>query len=289
MGPLESKVNYTIVGMAVLLLTAALLSALLWLSVGFDQKRYNPYLVYMPESASSLSEDTPVKFNGVKVGTISEISLSKSNPQMVRLLIRIEEGILITEHTEATLILQGITGNSYLGLSATSPSLTPLKRTATEPFPVIPYKKSFFGQLEHNISEISDNVKRVFDSQNAKSIKKTLLSLESITGAISKNSSHMDKAISQLPEAISEFKTMVLAIKNVTKNIAHASNQVSQTMRAGKDGIGQLEEQVLPPATILLQRLDTIAADLQQVSVLLKQNPSVILRGTAPEKPGPGE
>ena len=37
---LEAKTNYTIVGLVVIILTCALLASALWLSVGFDQKKY---------------------------------------------------------------------------------------------------------------------------------------------------------------------------------------------------------------------------------------------------------
>lgn len=277
------------VGLGVLFLTAALLSTLLWLSVGFDQKTYVPYIVYMPESANSLSEDSPVKYNGVKVGVIKHIRLSKSDPQMVELFIMVQEGTLITTSTQASLVFQGITGTSYLGLTASSPTLTPLKRTGNAPYPVIPYKRSFFGELQENATELSKNLKKVFDEQNTKNIKKTLACLEEIMSAISKNSAHIDKTLSELPKAVATFETTVEAIRKVTKNIAYASSQVSKTMQAGKDGINQFTEQTLPPATMLMQRLDVIAANLEQVSSLLKQDPSVIIRGTSPEKPGPGE
>ena len=38
-----------------------------------------------------------------------------------------------------------------------------------------------------------------------------------------------------------------------------------------------------------MQRLNVIAANLEQVTNLMRQNPAVIIRGTDPERPGPGE
>jgi len=84
---LESKANYTVVGIAVLLLTAALLSTALWLSVGFDQKKYTIYAVYLNEAASGLSHDSVVRYNGVKVGYVKSIDLNVSDPQQVILLL----------------------------------------------------------------------------------------------------------------------------------------------------------------------------------------------------------
>lgn len=59
---MEPKVNATVVGLIVLLLSAALLTSAIWLSVGFNKKNYNNYLVYLDESAAGLSEESPVLF-----------------------------------------------------------------------------------------------------------------------------------------------------------------------------------------------------------------------------------
>ena len=144
---MDSQTNYTLVGLAVLILSATLLSAALWLSVGFDRKKYDIYTVYMREAASGLSDDSVVKYNGVKVGVVNKIELNQFDPQQVKIELKIVAGTPITTSTHATLINQGITGTTYLGLSASSPSLFPLQKTPGEPNPVIPYTPSFFSQL----------------------------------------------------------------------------------------------------------------------------------------------
>ena len=99
---MESKTNYTIVGVVVLILMAGLLSTGLWLSVGFNQKSYTNYTVYLHEAAAGLSEDAPVKFNGVQVGSVKEIKLNKNDPRQVEITLSIEEGTPITTSTSAT-------------------------------------------------------------------------------------------------------------------------------------------------------------------------------------------
>ena len=131
---MEAKTNYTIVGVVILILTAGLLSTALWLSVGFNQKSYSLYTVYLHEAASGLSQDAPVKYNGVQVGFVKRIQLNKNDPRQVEIILSIEKGTPITTSTFATLISQGITGVTFVGLSAVSPDLTPLERMPGEPF-----------------------------------------------------------------------------------------------------------------------------------------------------------
>ena len=286
---MESKTNYTIVGLIVLILAAGLLSAGLWLSVGFDRKKYEMYTVYMREAASGLSDDSVVKYNGVKVGLVNKIELNQFDPQEVKIELKIEDGTPITSSTHATLINQGITGTTYLGLSATSPSLFPLQKTPGERYPVIPYTPSFFSQLEKNINDVSIGIKRIFDKENARALKKSLLNLQKVSDVIANNDKNLNNSLQDLPQVINELKISVKKFNAMAADMSGAGKQVSVTMQAGKNSIDKISQQAIPPVVLLLQRLDTIATNLEQVSAQVRQNPSVVIRGNTPPKSGPGE
>ena len=286
---MESKTNYTIVGLIVLILGAGLLSAGLWLSVGFDRKKYDMYTVYMREAASGLSDDSVVKYNGVKVFLVNKIELNQFDPQQVKIQLKIEDGTPITTSTHATLINQGITGTTYLGLSASSPSLFPLQKTPGEPYPVIPYKQSFFSQLEKNINDVSIGIKRIFDKENSRALKQTLINLQKVSDVIANNNHNLNQTLQDLPILINNLKTSVNKFNAMATDMSDAGKHVSVTMQAGKNSIDKLSQQAIPPVVLLLQRLDIIAANLEKVSTQMRQNPSVVIRGNTPPKAGPGE
>ncbi|ANH13394.1 TPA: MlaD family protein [Legionella pneumophila] len=307
---MESKTNYTIVGLIVLILTAGLLSAGLWLSVGFNQKEYTSYTVYLKESVSGLSVESPVKFNGVQVGYVKEIKLNKNDPRQVELLLNIEKSTPITTSTSATLITQGITGVTYVGLSAGSSELTPLRKMPGEPYPVIPSKPSLLNQLDAVLKEVAENVgavsekaQLIFNEENADNIRKSLANIERITEIIADKGQTIDsslnnldvfvanmaKASKQFPQLIKDLKTGISKFKSLADNMSAAGKDVSKTMIAGKNTIDQISQQAIPPAVILLRRLNAISANLEKVSNEMRQNPSVIIRGTKAPKLGPGE
>lgn len=267
---MESKANYTLVGIVVLILIATLLSGGLWLSVGFDQKKYDTFMVYMNEPVSGLNEESPVKYNGVRVGFISDIELNPLDPQRVKLLIKIEAGTPITMSTKASLIAQGITGTTYLGLTASSASLIPLQKADNEPYPVIPYQPSFLYQLETNITSTLDYLKK-------------------ITITISDNNENIDVAFKELPELIKAINRSTLQFNAMANDVSVAGKQFTKTMKAGKNSLDQISQQTLPPAISLLKRLDAIAANLEKMSAEMRQNPAIIIRGTASPQRGPGE
>jgi phospholipid/cholesterol/gamma-HCH transport system substrate-binding protein len=277
------------VGIAVLILTAGLLSASLWLSVGFDRKKYDIYTVYVGESISGLSDDSIVKYNGVKVGMVNQIELNPFDPQQVKLQLKIEQGTPITNSTHATLIIQGITGTTYLGLSATSPSPFPLQKTPGEPYPVIPYKPSFFSQLEKNVNEVSVGVKRIFDKENAEALKKSLINFQKVSAVVAQNNENLNKSLKDLPRLIKSLEASVNKFGLMSTDMSTAGKEVSRTMQAGKNTIDKISQQTIPPIVLLLQRMDIIAANLEKVSTQMRQNPAIIIRGTTPPQPGPGE
>ena len=279
---METKSNYTFIGLAVLTLIVGLISSALWLSVGFDRKTYDTYLIYMDEPVSGLNEESPVKYSGVKVGFISDIQLSPSNPTRVNIIVKIEHDVLITTSTEASLVAQGITGNTFLGLNATTSTRKRLKKKPNDPYPVIPYKPSFYFQLENKIN-------RLFDEDNINNMRLIIKNLEEIAQTFKKNDPNIDQSLRELPRLINALETSASRFNSMATNVSVAGIQFTQTMKLGKHTINQLAQQTIPNMIILLRRLDHIASNLEVVSNQLRQNPAIIIRGTAPPKPGPGE
>lgn len=286
---MESKTNYTFVGLMTLILLVGLLVAGLWLSVGFDRKQYNTYVVYMGENVSGLNDDSQVKFNGVKVGSISGIEIEKYNPKQVKLYLSIQDGTPITISTQATLISQGITGNNYLGLTSLTETTEPLKALPGQKYPVIAYKASFFNQLEVTVEKLSLSIKDLLNKENTDNLSKAINNLATITDAFAKNSTQIEKALNDFPKLMSEIQVSVTKFSDMSENVSDASDRLSTTMIAGRNAIDKISQQAIPPAVTFLRRLDLIAANLEQLSINLRQNPSIVIRGSAPRKTGPGE
>jgi len=303
---LEPKTNYTIVGLVVMILAGALIAAGLWLSVGFEQKKYNTYIVYIREAVSGLSEQSPVKYNGVKVGYVKQIKLSHEDPRRVEMLLNIEEDTPITVSTAATLISQGITGNTYVGLSADSSDLTPLKALPGQAYPVIPAKPSIFNQLDRVLKEVSENVNKVsiklskvFSDENIQNFHKSLANVKTFTHTIAVNSKHIDQSLknadvliknfkeasAQFPEIATELKAGLAQFTKMASSLTVAGSKVSTTMQSGKTAFDKLSQQASP----LIQRLDFVANNLEKISEQIRQNPAVVIRGSTPPPPGPGE
>jgi phospholipid/cholesterol/gamma-HCH transport system substrate-binding protein len=278
----EPKVNYTVVGLFVVILGSALILAAFMLLTKGRTKSYLPYVVYMQEPVAGLSEQSPVKYNGVDVGFVVNMKLNTYNLQQVRLLLNIEEHIPITETTTATLMMQGITGLTYVGLQAKTPYAPLLKAKPGQRYPVIASEPSLLIQLDeavrditHAFRSISKAFDRVFDEQNTAAIKKSLANIAKVTQVFSNNSQRIDDFIRNTSAASKQFPA--------------AMGEIKSTFHEGKYAVENISQQTLPSISDLLERLKGIANNLEGLSSDLKANPSIIIRGQAPAALGPGE
>lgn len=231
-------------------------------------------MVYMQESVSGLSIDSPVEFNGVNVGTVKSVDLNDQNPQLVELLLTVKSSTPVTQGTVATLTTRGVTGLTYVALKDKSTDLRKLTIRPGERYPVIKTAPSLFLRLDTALSQLSTNlrlvtesIQSVLDKENLKSIKQTLKHLDRITGTLSDNSEKINLILS---------------------NTVKASAQITPLMQSSTTAIHLLETQTLPSAYRLLNNLDTMTQSLSQITSEIKENPSVLIRGAIRPK-GPGE
>lgn len=272
---MESNVNYTLVGAFVISLIAAIVLAIIWLSSGLTAVSYKTYEVKMQESVSGLNVDSAVEYNGVNVGSVKSIKLSRKDPHIVDLLLNVNAEVPITKGTVATLTTRGLTGVVFLALKDTGTDNTPLVAVGKHPYPIIPTSPSFFvrldtalTQLNASFRQISESFKELFDKENLKAIKDTLASLKHVT--------------SNLADNTDKLNSIIVNTKSVTQELTPLIKSSSFTVKA-------IEMQTIPSINQLLLNLNDLTRTLSDVSTQIKQNPSILIRGAAKGAPGPGE
>lgn len=258
---MESRVNYALVGLFVLLLGAIAIIIPLWLSSGLNQQQYKAYLVYMNEAVDGLSTNATVSYNGVSVGYVKDITLNPTNPAQVELLLNIKEGTSITTNTTATLRSQGITGVAYIGLNGgTLKNARPLLPKPGERYPVIKAAPSLMVRLDTALTQLMTNINNLS---------------QQLSGTLS-------------PENQKLLTNILKNTNKFTQNFAGQSAQLDATIRSLNTVLQNTSEstQNLP---VMANQLQRVLTNLQAISSDIKQNPSVLVRGKATAKLGPGE
>ena len=71
---METKANYAIVGFFTLLVIAAAFGFVYWMSQYGRSGEMAPLAIRIPGSANGLSVGSPVRFNGIPVGTVRSLA-----------------------------------------------------------------------------------------------------------------------------------------------------------------------------------------------------------------------
>lgn len=286
---MDTKVNYIVVGLFMVILTLGIIGSSIWLAGVHSNKAYNTYLTYMDEAVTGLSEKAPVKFNGVEVGFVDQIDLNKKNPQQVRLLLKIDQTVPITEATRASLLSQGLTGIAVVGLTAQQIESPPLKRKPGERYPVIQSKPSLLFRLDktvelmsQSVSSVAKNLNDLLNDENRASVKKSLENLSIVTGTLEKNSKQIDEALSSVGRISKDFEGALTEAKAAAKNLRALTV-------SGNQSLEDLSQQTLPSAQQVMTRLKRSLDNIEQLTGELNKNPAMLLRGRNPAPLGPGE
>lgn len=307
---MDTKVNYSVVGLFVVLLGAAAIMLFLWLSIFKNHQTYNTYFVYMHEQVSGIGPQTPVRFNGVKVGYVQKIELNPLDPQQVVLTLKIKEETPVTTSTIATLQSEGIIGMDYVALKALTATAPPLMVKPGEKYPVIPSEPSLLmklgtalGEITKTIKELSDNIGKVFDTKNRQAINTSLSNLQKITTALATDSQNINstttfmkrfmsnsaKASKQLPEIMCQLNSILTSIKLAAHQFDITGQSVELTVQDAHNTMQNVAVQTMSSVQQLLDKLNVMTGHLQQLGKDLEHNPSILVRGKYPSPVGPGE
>ncbi|MCP5420748.1 MAG: MCE family protein [Gammaproteobacteria bacterium] len=320
---MESDVKYTVVGLFVVVLGAAILAVVAWLTSATDQRVYDYYRLYSIESVAGLNPNASVTYKGVSVGQVSAIRLDQQFPDWVEVILRIERGTPIRKETTATLVAQGITGLVYVELSGGGDS-PPLLPSEDEPMPVIKSSPSLVAQVTSAFQDLTVALDKLLSDKNLASFSQTLANLsvisstlahhsddldqtmgnlEKTTAAIAKRADklgqaldHAEKTLANLEQASATLKPLILRIGTTFDDANTMVNSVTETSEylrvAFTDTlreIAQLAQRTAPDLSVLLEDLDRLALSLERFVKTLERNPRMLLLGNPGNPPGPGE
>lgn len=273
-----------------LLLSAALIGGILWLS---SDKSYgtafDTYVVYMKESVAGLSPDGWVGYRGVQIGRVRRIALARDNVEQVKLTLDIERGTPIKQDTVAVLRTQGLTGIAYVELTGGTRDSPPLRALPGEPYPVIPTgppslivrMDAALTALIDSLTRSSDNLDALLDKDNRAAIKQTLANLALVSRTLAARSETIDAGVANAA------RTM--------ENAARLSREMSELVERTRGGVEAFDRmsnegaRAMPEVRQLVSELREFTASLRRFSDQLERNPSVLVRGKPAAKTGPGE
>ena len=312
---MENRAHALAAGLFTLLLGAMLAAVALWFSK--DDLKLIPYLLTTSNPVTGLKVEAPVRYRGVDVGKVDEISIDASNKGRVQIRIGVREGTPITSSTYAQLGYQGITGLAYVLLGDDGNSTYPLENTPGA-IAQIHLKPSLMDDGEvlfTSVTEITEKVKRLLDDENQGRVKRTLANMEEATQRASAVTKKLEPSLEAMPGLIAEAKGLAgdarASLRKADQLIGSANGfalKLDQRVDALKlekrmDGIERaaagvedlgvtarrVGDETAPRLNVLIDDLSKETRALGRVVNTLGEQPQSIVFGTPPGTPGPGE
>ncbi len=321
---MKPRVSYMLVGAFVLLLGAALVAGIVWLSTAGGERSYETYVAYVSESVSGLSVNAKVAYNGVEVGRVDDIGLDPHDPSRVRLYLEIDVDTPIMTDTVASLAASGITGVMHIELSGGGPDSQPLRAAEGQEHPVIQTRPSLFARLDESLTgliddlsgtaegltEVANRVEMLLDEDNRNTITAILENvraftedLDGITGEMETIAEAVAAATDELPALIAQADDTLAAFEDSALAIEGAGHDASTTLASLDASITEVADRIngviddLQPLTRggpvrlvqLVDELQLLAATLRRLSQDVERNPEMLLFGRRDVVRGPGE
>ncbi|AIN61324.1 MCE family protein [Pseudomonas soli] len=278
---METRAHHVLIGLVTVLVVAGAMLFGLWLTKSSVDDAFKDYEVVFNEAVSGLSRGSPVQYNGIKVGDVSNLRLDPKDPRRVLARVRLSGDTPVKEDTQAKLTLAGVTGNSFIQLSGGTPQSPELKGKDGK-LPVIVASPSPISRLLNDSSDLVTNINlllhnanQMFSSSNIERLSNTLANLEQTTGAFANQKGGISEAIEQLAQVGKQANATLAETQALMRN----ANGLLGTQ--GKQAIGSAEQamQSLAESTATInsllqdnrQSLDDGAQGLNQIAPAIRE------------------
>ncbi|PWU26277.1 MULTISPECIES: MlaD family protein [unclassified Pseudomonas] len=232
---METRAHHVVIGLFTVLVAIGGLLFGLWLAKNSSDQQYNYYDVIFTEAVTGLSQGGTVQYSGIKVGDVVSLRLDPQDPRKVLARIRVFDQTPIRQDTRAKLAITGVTGTAIIQLSNGSPESPPLVGKDGQ-VPVIKTIPSPLSKLlangediATNVSNLINNVNRMFSQDNVDRISRTLDHIDQATAVIAEQRGDIRRTVQELAAASEQAK---LTLANASQLLGNANQLLGSQ---GKD------------------------------------------------------
>jgi len=292
------KLSYFKIGLFVIAATVIAVIGVVVLGVGTLLKKKMIVETYIDESVQGLDVGSSIKFRGVSVGKVEQITLTHVEYATRRRYVLVRVGLTsnlfqispadgespgflaeIAKGLRVRLAAQGLTGTAYLEADYLDPARNPPLTIDWQPaYPYVPSAQSKITQLSEAVEHILRNFEQVDIQRIADGFEKSLATITKAAQGANFDQIN-EQAVAFLAEARAtnrQLKDLVGApeLKTALADVAAAGAGARRIFERAEKPLSQLLAD-LPKASEsvgrLIQRLDVVSADLPVASGQIKQ------------------
>ncbi|SEO50110.1 MlaD family protein [Aquisalimonas asiatica] len=304
---MHNRVNYTIVGLFVVVLGVALLAAGLWLAGDFTRDDGNRFLVKPTEPMTGLGTNSTVKYQGIDVGRVRELGIDSQGN--VRVLISVDPDVPVRANTRVRLGSQGLTGLGHLELVPGSADAGPALADEYA-YPVLPNAPSLRTRLETAVEDGLASIDRVgrqlevlLSDDNLRTLQSTMDHVETISGTLAANSEQLTATLAETeallrdtravlsgaPETMARIDRTLETFDETARRFGDTAERLGDTGERGELALQRLDRETLPQLNQLLLDVQGLTGTYERLGTELTEHPNRLIFGAPRRPPGPGE
>ncbi|HTW51292.1 MAG TPA: MlaD family protein [Stellaceae bacterium] len=307
---METRAHYVAVGAFVLTMVFLAFVAVLWLAGTQFTASFAHYDIYFEGPVTGLSQGGRVEYNGIPVGTVSDIeiitdpkTLATNGRKPIRVTIEIKSSVPVKKMDAATIQTNILSGVSYI-LIEPGKSEDLLEAQNGERYPVIRSKRATLAslaargpQLLDKLDVILDHIDDVLDDQNRQAFSSTLGNVQKISGDLA---AHSNEIASNAAEALKAATGLFTNLDNgftqqgglkdqalaslgdfdkLVTGLQVTNRDLQVTLRDVQPGVKQFSQQTLGDVGSLVAEARQFISGLTRLVSQVEHDPTRLLFG----------
>jgi len=287
--------NHWKLGLFIVTALVATVAIAFWIGAQQFKRESFQAVSYFDESVQGLDVGSPVKWRGVTIGTVSDLTVAPDGRHvqvtydvfvdaLKRLGLEVPQPgqAFIHPSLRVQLASIGITGNRFLETEFFDPARHPPPPLPFEPpWNYVPSTPSTLKSVEDSALEILNRLPSVEDeaTETLIDLRKTLALVDGLTGTLKSDDGAFHKLLVQLRTTAARLDHSLeeAQLGSTTASLRSASGEVGNAAA----GVGDVREDLAASLVALRETLEAVRA----LADSLDRDPSALLRGSRPDGP----
>jgi phospholipid/cholesterol/gamma-HCH transport system substrate-binding protein len=230
---METRAHHLLIGSFMLAFLVAIVAFVLWLAKTEVDREVARYNIYFSGSVAGLGVGGDVRFNGIKVGSVSQILIDREDTSRVRVIAEVSADTPIRADSEATLQLQGITGVSFVQISPGSREAAVLPVVAgrdMSKYPTIRSKPSAIEALFEAAPDLVTRAAQVLSDENLKNLGGFIADLRSLSQTLVQRQDAIAGAVDSFSKTSQDIAKAAAAAEQIATKLDRVMDQAEGTL-----------------------------------------------------------
>ena len=299
---MEREANYAAVGGFVLLVALAGALFVWWYSGSRDHHDYQRYEIYFDGSVSGLDRGAAVRYLGVGVGRVIDMSIDPRDSARVEVVVDVDTRTPISDDTVAILQLQGVTGLLYIDLMEDREHKRQSLLVASLRYPVIRSAPSRFDvflsglpELVSDAVQVVNRVQTLLSDENVKAVSDSLADIQATSHTLPKTAKDLNALIAELRTTTADLTAAargargvitnvtpgleggIARLRTVADHLADATEQLDRIIAENRQDVRSFARDGLPEIERFVREGRAAAEDVRALADSLRENPAQLL------------